>query len=427
VRDFLRYMLAPAGFLAEIGTGRDVVHFRLGQRRFALLNSPHLIESALTREQGIERDRFVKPVSRRYLGPSLVTRSGTAHAERRALLDPVYAQDQVAAYASRIVAIADQAQQGWSAGQTVNLVEEMSRISRAIVGTTVFGPNSSRHEHALHRAHVLTVRLFHRFLIPRLDFLWDVPLPSTVRFRRAKQRVEALLAEEIAARRHAERREQDVLTHLVRQPRLDDEAVRGEVLTFIFAALDQIAVAVAWTLIELSRHPEAERRVHSELDHVLGARLPTGEDLRGLEYLRQVFAETMRLHPVAWVATREVVDSIALDGARLDPGTTIMISPYVSHRDPRYWERPLEFDPDRWSGRVSEDRPYEASLTFGAGDYQCPGRHLARMACPLVVGTIAARWRLRLEPAVAVKEKAGLTLEPRQPRIVTVEPRGRTG
>src|SRR5207237_1095842 len=112
---------------------------------------------------------------------------------------------------------------------------------------------------------------------------------------------------------------------------------------------------------------QVRTKLEAELDRVLGQRLPTAEDLPSLVYTRMVIEEALRLHPPVWGFVRAAIQEDEVGGHRIPAGSSIFFSPYVAHRDPRYWENPEAFDPERFSPEKTEKRPKFAYFPFGGG------------------------------------------------------------
>ena len=173
-----------------------------------------------------------------------------------------------------------------------------------------------------------------------------------------------------------------------------------------------------WTFYVLAQQPEAAAQLHAELDRVLADRLPSVEDLPRLEYARMVIAESMRLYPPAWTIGRRVVQDYSIAGVRLPAGSLVLVSPYVMHRDARYFREPLRFVPERWTRDATAKRPQLSYIPFSAGPRSCLGEHMAWMEMLLVLVTIAQRWQLRLMhgyplqllPLISLRPKYGMRM-----------------
>jgi cytochrome P450 len=204
---------------------------------------------------------------------------------------------------------------------------------------------------------------------------------------------------------------------------MDKRQLRAETMTLIFAGHETTATALSWTWWLLGTNAEAERRLHEELDGVLGGRMPEFGDLPNLPYTRMVFQEAMRLYPPAWAISRRAIEDDEVGGYRIPAGTTVLVSPYVTHRNLRYWEDPEIFDPDRFLPERSAGRPEFAYLPFGGGPRKCIGDYFAMTEGVLILATIAQRYRLLLAPEHPVEPHPLLTLKPKRGIIVSLEER----
>jgi cytochrome P450 len=194
---------------------------------------------------------------------------------------------------------------------------------------------------------------------------------------------------------------------------MSDQQVRDEVMTLLFAGHETTSNLLAWTWYLLASHPEVEQRLRAELDEVLGGRLPTVEDLANLPYGYRVLEETLRLYPPAWSLARKALVDDDIGGYVLPASTIILMSPYVTHRHPAFWEEPERFDPDRFTPERVAVRSRYAYFPFGGGPRQCIGNTFALMEAHLILATVAQRYRLRLVPDHPVEPQALLTLRPR--------------
>jgi cytochrome P450 len=193
---------------------------------------------------------------------------------------------------------------------------------------------------------------------------------------------------------------------------MTDEQLRDEVITLFLAGHETTALALSWTWFLLAQHPEKEAKLHAELDRVLGGRAPTVEDLPHLSYAGMVFHESMRLYPPAYAFGREAVEDCEIGGFHIARGTTLFISPWVAHRDERFFERPEEFEPERWEGNLMKRLPKLAYLPFGGGPRVCIGNSFATMEATLLLATIARKFKLRLAADQAVAPFPSITLRP---------------
>ena len=186
-------------------------------------------------------------------------------------------------------------------------------------------------------------------------------------------------------------------------------------------------MALSWTINLLRRNPAVGARLLAELDSVLGepgsGRLPTLQDLPRLPYTRRVFAESLRLYPPAWVTARIAAAEAAIEGERIRKGDSVIVSQYVTHRDPRWWPDPEHFDPDRFLDEVEATRPKFAYFPFGGGPPRCIGEQFAWMEGHLLLASMLHRFRLHVDPEFKPVLEPRITLRPATGIPVTVEAR----
>jgi cytochrome P450 len=194
---------------------------------------------------------------------------------------------------------------------------------------------------------------------------------------------------------------------------MTDRQLRDEVLTFLLAGHETTAVSLSWSWYLLSQHPEVEKRLREELCQVLGGRTPQLGDLPRLPYTDKVVKESMRLYPPAWSLARTVAKEIELGGYQLPVGSNVVMSPWILHRDPRFFEEPEQFNPDRWTADVAQHLPKFAYFPFGGGPRLCIGASFAMMEANLLLAAIAQRFQLRLVPGHPVAALPSITLRPK--------------
>jgi cytochrome P450 len=201
-----------------------------------------------------------------------------------------------------------------------------------------------------------------------------------------------------------------------------DTELRDQVLTIAMAGHETTAKTLTWTLYLLDRHPEVAARLAGEVDAALGGRLPTAADLDKLTLCQQVIEEALRLYPPVWQITRRALGPDALAGYDVTPGALIAISPYLLHRNPRYWDEPDAFRPERFAAG-SAAYPSHLYLPFGGGPRICIGQHFALVEATLVLATLLREIRLEVVPGFIVEPEALVTLRPRHGLLAIPRPR----
>jgi cytochrome P450 len=419
----------------------DFVPLRFGIRRAIFLNHPDLIEQVLVTQNA----KFIKSMalrrSRRLLGNGLLTSEGDFWRRQRRLAQPAFHRQRIAAYADtmvestqRILADWDRLTQAAGGPAPVDVHTEMMRLTLDIVSKTLFGADVGADTEEIGQAVTIGQERFTRRISSLLFFLPEtLPLPGNLPFLRAADRLDQIIYRIIAQRREQRARGEDrpdLLSMLLSAQdedgtRMTDKQLRDECMTLFLAGHETTALALSWAWYLLSQHPEAEAALHAELDEVLQGRAPTMADLPRLPYAEAVVNEAMRLYPPAYAMGREAVEDVRLGQYTVPQGMLVLMSMYVMHRDPRYFEAPETFQPERWMKGLQKTLPRFAYFPFGGGPRLCIGNQFAMMEAVLLLVTVAQRYRLRREPGARIEPWTGITLRPKYGVPVLLERRER--
>ncbi len=407
----------------------DMASFRLGRRRIVLVSHPDLIEQVLVTDNRNFTKHFAFDLLRPTLGNGLLISEGDLWLRQRRLMQPAFAPRRLDAYAPAMVEHTQRLLAGWPDGHACDLHHEMMRLALAIVAQVLLDVDTSRDAGDVEAGvDLLMVDFNYRFKNPFSWPLW-LPTPWNRRVRQALDRLNQIIHEIIAQRRAAREDRGDLLSMLVQsRDELDgqgmsDRQLRDEVMTMFLAGHETTANLLSWACYLLGRHPDIEARLHDEIDRVLDGRTPTAADVPKLVYTERVILETMRLYPPAFVIGREAISEYTLGGYHLPAGTTILMSQWVVHRDARWHEEPLRFNPDRWAPEVAERLPKYAYFPFGGGPRICIGNRFAMFEAVLIVATMAQQVRFNIEDGREVKPWPAITLRPAHGLPATVERR----
>jgi cytochrome P450 len=431
LQNWLALQRNPLRFLEGVARHGDVARFRLGPVFVYLVNDPDLIRSVLvTRADAYHKGRALER-ARRLLGQGLLTSEGALHLRQRRLMQPAFHRERIAGYGETMVRYAGRAAERWKAGETIDVHKEMVALTLAIVGKTLFDADVEEEADEIGKALTEALELFQRLLmVPYGEFLEKLPIPSTLRFRSARRRLDATIARLIAERRRNPRDRKDLLTLLLLAQDTEgdgggmtDTQLRDEAMTIFLAGHETTANAMAWTWHLLSQNPEAEGRLHEELDRVLEGRAPGVADLPRLRYTEMVLSESMRLFPPAWILGRRAIVDHELGGYRIPAGSIVLLSQWITHRDARYFPDPLRFDPQRFTAEAQAARPKFSYFPFGGGPRVCIGEGFAWMEGVLVLATIARRWRFLPVDGIPVTPAAMITLRPKSGLPMRIEAR----
>jgi cytochrome P450 len=402
-----------------------IAHFKLFFADFFVLDDADLIRDVLVTHQ----HDFVKSrgaaVLRRLLGDGLLTSEEPVHRAHRRAIQPAFNADRLAPYGEVMVRRSRQLSAQWKTGESRDITFEMQGLALQIIGEALFGADMSADVNAMRDAIAQIMELFPKAFGPLAELTDRLPpfLPARLEFENVSKRLETIIERMIEQRRAAPGAG-DLLSLLLRahasgQTHLSERDVRDEVMTILLAGNDTTALALAWTWYLLARHPDVEAQLHAELDAVLGDRDPVAEDAARLPFTTNVFTEALRLYPPAWMVGRTAVREVTIGSYTIPPGGTVIVSPYITQRNPRYFPEPDAFKPSRWP---VPGLPKFAFFPFGGGARVCIGEPFAWLEGVLVLATLARRWRLRAG-AVTVATLPSITLRPSGPLVMRLEGR----
>ena len=418
----------------------NIAQYRLFNTYIVFVNDPEFIREILINQaSSFVKERTLKRM-KILLGEGLITSDDPIHIRQRRIAAPAFHRQRISAYADQIVASAAAQRDRWQPGQTVDIASAMMELSLEIVARTLFDTEVTGDIRAINEDTNAIMGLYN-FLVglPMLESYLDWPIPGVIKFRRCRDRlnrtVDRLIAEHKQAFALTGKDKGDLLSMLLssRDVEVDaegnhtgmsDKQVRDEVLTIFLAGYETVANALTWTWYLLTQNPEAQARLHAELDAVLeGGRVATLADYPNLHYTEQVFAEAMRLYPPAWAMGRMSTRPVTLGPWRIPPGAHFFFSQYIMHRSAEYFPEPLRFDPDRHTPENKAGRPKFAYFPFGGGGRQCIGEAFAWMEGVLALATLASRWRMEYLGTEPPVPQARITLRPRDPLMVRLIPR----
>lgn len=393
----------------------DVVTLRLPAFSASLLNHPDLVWHVLATQSRDVRKGPTMEAAARVLGRGLLTSEGPLHQRQRRLIQPMFHRDRLATYAETMEELAESTVASWAPGEPLDVREEMARLALAIVGRVLFGSEVGRDRaRAVNAALTEALSQFDRVFSPFLRLTERLPIPSTRRFRRARETFDRIVFDMIAERRRSGLDSDDLLSHLLRAQEdgrgMSDEQVRDEVLTLFLAGHETTAVALTWTFWLLASEPAAEADLHGAVDDAHPS------------LLDRVLFESLRLRPPAWAIGRRATSDLDVGGYAIPGGSVLVCSPWLLHHDERWWPEPERFDPGRWATGAGASRPRHAFLPFGGGPRMCIGEGFALTEARIVIRAVARRWSLVREPGTEVRPKPLVTLRPDGPVVMRPQP-----
>ncbi|MCT9095716.1 cytochrome P450 [Haloarchaeobius sp. HME9146] len=404
----------------------DVVYYDFLTEPIYQLNHPDDIESVLvTNNEQFTKSHLTKAVLGSVAGDGLFTSDGDLWREQRRRIQPAFHPAQIAVYSDLMVDAIDRRLATWTPGERRNLGEEMRKLTLDIVARALLGVDIE--------SEIEDLGWSLDAVLGRLGSVWYhllpewAPTPGNRRFSRALTELESLV-DDIIDERRATPDGDDVVSRLLAAELTDDEPMdpdqlRAEVMTFLFAGHETTAQALTFTCYLLATHPDVEAKLVEELERELAGDRPSLATMGNLTYTEQVITEALRLYPPANDIHREPVDDVEIQGYHIPPGATVSTPPWVVHRDPRWYDDPEAFRPERWTAEFRDSLPRLAYFPFGAGPRRCVGERFALMELTLVLACLYQNFHLELDPETRFAVETAVTTRPKHPVWMTVEAR----
>jgi cytochrome P450 len=431
---FRMFRKNPIGFLEDLAKLGDVASFRMGPQQAFFLNHPDMTRDLLV----VNAHKFVKgralQRAKNLLGEGLLTSEGKFHLRQRRMIQPAFHRQRIAEYAKAMIEFGEKISDEWSkrGEEERDVDKEMMRLTLNIVGKTLFSANVEGEADEVGGAMTTLVEMFNLLLLPFSEILEKLPLPHSIRFRRAKRTLDEVIYKIINERRKSGEDKGDLLSMLLMAQDeegdgkgMSDRQIRDECLTLFLAGHETTANALTWTWYLLSNNPEKEAKFHAEVDRVYSdGHTPSFEDYARLSYTGSVLAESMRLFPPAWALGRLAAEEHEFGGYRIPKKSLVLVSPYVAQHDSRFWENPNEFVPERWQTQsVKEAGQKYIYFPFGGGIRRCIGEQFAWMEGVLLLAALGRKWKFRLNPKQKIGLHAMITLRPKYGMRMMLEKR----
>lgn len=422
-------MADPLETLQEAARYGDVVGLPIVGQKIYLLSHPDHIRHVLVDNARNYRKGPALNATRRLTGNSVLVSEGELHTRQRRLAAPAFHRQRVAAYTGRMVEVAKRHIAAWKPGERRDIHRDMMTLTMEVVASCLYAADVNKEAELLAAALSAFIDDFSPIDITPLGG-WLELLP-TARQRRRRRNARALheAIDRIVASGYArEEQREDLLSMLLKvsddgHALMSEREMHDQVMTIFLAGQETTGPALSWTFYLLSQHPEEEARLHAELDRVLCGRQARPEDMENLSFTYMVFAEALRLYPPAWAIARRALAPDEIGAHTIPRGATVVMSQYVMHRHPAYWDAPAEFRPERFHPSTIASRRHYTYFPFGGGPRMCLGDRFAWTEGVLLIATIAQRFRLRLAPDARIEPIARMSIRLKHGLPMIVEER----
>lgn len=357
-------------------------------------------------------------------GRGLLTSEGALWQRQRRLIQPLFTRNQVAGYCEVVSEEASAVAARWERaardGASVDANTEMVGLTLRMVGRAIFGDDVTAASAAMESSFPLLNRRVLRRTISPVAVPASWPTPDNRRAARARRALYAVVDDLIARRERDGAVGDDLVSRLLRardpdtDAAMDRQQVRDEALIFLLAGHETTSTALTFTLQLLGRHRTEQRRVHDEIDAVLGDnRAPSAVDASALKRTTMAIKEAMRLYPPAYAVGRLAEHEQEIGGYRIPAGSHVLVSQFATHRHPRFWEDAATFDPERFTAEREAERHRYAYFPFGAGPRACIGLHFAMLEATIAIALLLRRYEIHSEHEDVPLDTHGITLRPR--------------
>lgn len=398
----------------------DISRFHFIHMPAYQINHPDDVRTLLVDPDGHFTKGMALEGFRPLVGKGLLLNEGESHRRQRRMMQPPFHRQRIVGYGEQMLEEARRTRDLWRDGQQVDMAVEMNRLTLAVAAGTLFGASLSDAEtRDVAEAIQSFAQWYHQSTHPLAPLLARLPTRASRRFRAGKRRLDAVVDRMIQARRTGGDRG-DILSMLVfakdtegNGAAMSDEHIHDEAVGLLIAGHETTGGTLSWAWWLLAQHPEIAAKLRQEVLDAVGDRQPEVADLPKLKYAEGVFAETLRLYPSAMALVRQAKTPVVMAGYTIPAGAFVIAGAWCTHRDPRFWEEPEAFRPERWTPELRASRPKFAYYPFSGGARVCIGEAFAWMEGTLVLATLAQRWKAIPQPGYQAVPETLFTLRPR--------------
>lgn len=405
----------PIGFLASTRRIGDVVQIpSLSGKPSFICHHPQVVRAVLA----LHEDKVMKGTSAKVLGltlgEGLLTSEAPKHQRQKRQLQGAFHAQMIESVADDIVRLTEERIQAWDGTSPLVVSQELLDLTLDIVFEGLFGVEVGASRAILHQIIEQSVQYGANRLMQAVPLPFWMPTPAN---RRQKQAVEQFdkVIQHIIQMAPVQPSRPTVLSYIQslaadEQSGVTATEMRDELATFIIGGHETTANLLGWALYLLAEHPDIRDSLFHEVDHALHGRRPTYADSRNLPRVRQVIRETLRLFPPAWTLLRDTVAPMTVGDVEIPSGAALIISPYLIHRDARWFHHPEEFQPARFDDKTGYEWPRFAYIPFGAGSRTCIGNTFALTEATLVLASILQRFTWIVPASCVVVPEASVSL-----------------
>lgn len=401
----------------------DSFSLQIGRNKHVILSRDNEVAEYILQknQRNFQKSELQTKFISKYLGKGLLTANGDFWLKQRRLIQPAFHKQKMNQLVQNMQQTIVSELQGIPEEKQVALFPIMNQLAFNVVAKSLF--HISAIESEMNRLKVI-INDVQNFLIKeiRLPYKgwWFKISGQVAKHQRLALETDAIIKRIVEERIQSGVKQNDLLDMLL-ETRYEDtgesmsmQQLIDEIKILFIAGHETSANAMTFTLHLLGNHPEIQEKVYQELIEIESQTDDVVEQLQLMQYTNAVINESMRLFPPAWITDRENIDDDMFLGYKIRAKTLIGVSFYELHRNPKYWENPEVFNPERFLGEQKKES-YKYFYPFGAGPRMCIGLGFAMYEMSLTLSHIIRNYKV-------TSDKKEIGINP----LITLKPVGAT-
>ncbi len=381
----------------------DSFSIKIGKSKYIILSRDNDVAEYILKknQKNYHKSKFQSVYLSKYLGKGLLTVDGEFWLKQRRLIQPAFHKQKMNELVENMEKIIISQLNDLVEEKVIDLFSVMSELAFNVVAKSLFQLSTS--DKKLNRIKFI-IEEVQNFLIKEIRLphkAWWFSISGQVKKHLELAFENNKIIQEIVEERIASKNEVNDLLNMLLETRYEDsgegmsvEQLIDEIKILFVAGHETTANALTFTLHLLGNNPNVQERIFEEIIKIESETDNVVEQLQRMTYINAVLNESMRLYPPAWITDRENVEDDTLGEFNIKKGTLIGVSFYELHRNPKYWENPNEFIPERFLGEQKK-KSMQYFYPFGAGPRMCIGAGFAIYEMCLTLSYIVKRYMIK--------------------------------
>lgn len=429
VGDMLKFSKNPLESMVNAQKlGEPLIYDKaLGQYYF-LVFDPALVEYVLIKNsKNYVKNHFLKAWND-YFGEGLLTSDGERWQTDRRLIQPLFSKEKINIYNKKFAKLNASYFSNWKVGEKKNIDLDMNELSMINFLETVLGVKLSREEYLASAEAFDHVSHYFRFAATPVGlYLGKFPLPVRNKYMKAIASLHKQIEGIVAAKKKdldSGIENIDLVTTLLKarddeNKGMTDINLRDQIMTFFQAGHETTALSLGYVIHFMSLHPEKQAKLREELKAAFPDKNLEAANFDKTPYLHQVLLEAMRLYSPSWMLGRDALNDDKIGGFDVPKKSMIIIPTWAFHRNPKVYENPDSFIPERWTKDFEASLQKSDYIPFGLGSRMCIGASFAMFELKYIIATLYLNFgtkllsspELEVIPSVTARSKHPIEVE----------------